>query len=250
MRRPVIAGNWKMYKTAGEAALLAREVVDGAPGSPAVIVAPPFTALTAVADVLRGSPVGLAAQNMHWEKEGAYTGEVSPPMLKAAGCSHVILGHSERRTLFGETDEGVARKAAAAWAHELVPIVCVGETLAERESSRTMDVVGRQLERALQPLTPQQVADALVAYEPVWAIGTGRNATPEQAQEVHAFIRRQVAASHGDASAQALRILYGGSVKPENARDLLTQPDVDGALVGGASLKADGFLRIVRSARG
>ncbi len=144
----------------------------------------------------------------------------------------------------------MARKAAAAWAHELVPIVCVGETLAERESSRTMDVVGRQLERALQPLTPQQVADTLVAYEPVWAIGTGRNATPEQAQEVHAFIRRRVAASHGDASAQALRILYGGSVKPENARDLLTQPDVDGALVGGASLKADGFLKIVRSARG
>ncbi len=249
MRRPVIAGNWKMYKTAGEAALLARDVVAGAPGSPAVIVAPPFTALTAVADVLRGSPVGLAAQNMHWEKEGAFTGEISPPMLKAAGCSHVILGHSERRTLFGETDEGVARKAAAACAHDLLPIVCVGETLAERESSRTMDVVGRQLERALQPLTPAQVAAALLAYEPVWAIGTGRNATPEQAQEVHAFIRRQVAASHGAGPAEAVRILYGGSVKPENARELMAQADVDGALVGGASLKADIFLKIVHSAR-
>ena len=249
MRRPVIAGNWKMYKTPGEAALLAREVVDGAPGSPAVIVAPPFTALQAVADVLRGSPVGLAAQTMHWEKEGAYTGEVSPPMLKAVGCSHVILGHSERRTLFGETDAGVARKAASAFAHDLLPIVCVGETLAERESGRTMDVVGRQLAAALQPLTPQQLAAALVAYEPVWAIGTGRNATPEQAQEVHAFIRRQVAVSHGDGTAQALRILYGGSVKPENAGELLGQADVDGALVGGASLKADGFLKIVRAAR-
>ena len=249
MRRPVIAGNWKMYKTPGEAALLARDVVAGAPGSPAVILAPPYTALTAVADVLRGSPVSLAAQNMHWEKEGAYTGEISPAMLKAAGCSHVILGHSERRTLFGETDEGVARKAAAAFAHDLLPIVCVGETLAERESSRTMDVVGRQLERALQPLTPQQVAAALLAYEPVWAIGTGRTATPEQAQEVHAFIRRQVAASHGAGPAEAVRILYGGSVKPENAKELMAQADVDGALVGGASLKADVFLKIVHSAR-
>jgi triosephosphate isomerase len=245
MRAPVIAGNWKMYRTPGEAALLARDVLDGAAGGPQVVLAPPFTALTAVADVLRGSPLRLAAQNMHWEKEGAFTGEVAPPMVKATGCSHVILGHSERRTLFGETDEGVARKAQAAWEHELVPIVCIGETLAERESGRTHEVVERQLERALRPLTPAQVAATLVAYEPVWAIGTGRNATPEQAQEVHALIRRRVSGSHGAAPAEALRILYGGSVKPDNIAALMAQPDVDGALVGGASLKADSFLKIV-----
>jgi triosephosphate isomerase len=245
MRRAVMAGNWKMYKAGAEAANLARAVAAGAGGKAQVIVAPAFTALASVAEVLRGSAVQLAAQNMYWKAEGAFTGEIAPPMLKAAGCTHVILGHSERRTLFGETDEGVAQKGLAAWEHGLVPILCIGETLDERDAGRTFEVVERQLEQALRPLSPQQVKESLVAYEPVWAIGTGRNATPAQAQEVHALIRARVGASHGADAAQALRILYGGSVKPENIAALMAQLDVDGALVGGASLKADSFLSIV-----
>jgi triosephosphate isomerase len=250
MRRPLIAGNWKMYNTAGEARILAEEVSRGCAGEAEVLVAPPFTALHAVGDVLRGGPVLLGAQNMHWEDEGAFTGEVSPRMLRDVGCTHVILGHSERRQLFGETDENVARKAQAAFRHGLTPIVCVGETLAERDGNRTMEVVERRTERALRGLTADQVATAVVAYEPVWAIGTGRNATPEQAEEVHAFIRRLVSRSHGEAAAAALRILYGGSVKPENAAVLMGQADVDGALVGGASLQAASFLKIVHFERG
>jgi triosephosphate isomerase len=249
MRRPVIAGNWKMYKTVAEAVALARAVREGATAEVDVIVAPPFTALHAVAEALRGGRVALAAQNMHAEKEGAFTGEIAPPMLRDASCSHVILGHSERRQLFGETDEGVGRKGQSACEHGLTPILCVGETLRERESNRTMEVVERQLEQALRRLSPDQAASALVAYEPVWAIGTGRNATPQQAQEVHAFIRRRVAASHGEPAAAALRILYGGSVKPENTGALMAEADVDGALVGGASLTTESFLKIVESAR-
>jgi len=248
MRRPLIAGNWKMYKTVAAAVALAREVRAGARGEHGdvdALVAPPFTALAAVAEALRGSEVALGAQNMHWENEGAFTGEVSPVMLRDVGCTHVILGHSERRQLFGETDEGVARKAQAAFAHGLTPIVCVGETLAERESGRMMEIVERQLERALRPITPDQAARLVVAYEPVWAIGTGRNATADQAQEVHAFIRKRVSGSHGEAAAAALRILYGGSVKPDNIGPIMAQPDVDGALVGGASLTAASFLKIV-----
>jgi triosephosphate isomerase len=250
MRRPLIAGNWKMYKTVAEARALAEDVRRGVSGEPEVLVAPPFTALHAVADVLRGGPVLLGAQNMHGEDEGAFTGEVSPRMVRDVGCTHVILGHSERRQLFGEIDDNVARKAQAAFRHGLTPIVCVGETLAERDGNRTMEVVERQTERALRALTADQVATAVVAYEPVWAIGTGRNATPEQAQEVHAFIRRLVSRSHGEAAAGALRILYGGSVKPENAAVLMAQADVDGALVGGASLQAASFLKIVHFQRG
>jgi triosephosphate isomerase len=239
-----------MYKTVAEARALAEEIRTGAGGAAAdVLVCPPFTALLAVAEALRGGPVLLGGQNMHWEEEGAFTGEIAPRMLRDAGCTHVVLGHSERRQLFGEVDENVARKAQAAFKHGLIPIVCVGETLAERDADRTMEVVERQTERALRGLTPDQAAAAVIAYEPVWAIGTGRNATAEQAQEVHAFIRRLVARSHGDAAAAALRILYGGSVKPDNAAALLAQPDVDGALVGGASLKAASFLDIVRAAR-
>jgi triosephosphate isomerase len=249
-RRSLVAGNWKMYKTIGEARALVAEVRAGAAGASAdVLIAPPFTALAAAAEALRGGAVLLAGQNMHGDDEGAFTGEVSPRMLRDAGCTHVILGHSERRQLFGETDEGVARKAQAAFRHGLVPIVCVGETLAERDADRTMEVVERQIERALRAVTPDQAAATVIAYEPVWAIGTGRNATPEQAQEVHAFIRTLVARSHGDGTAAAARILYGGSVKPDNAAALLGQPDVDGALVGGASLKAASFLEIVRAAR-
>lgn len=249
MRQAVIAGNWKMHKTVAEAVALARAVRAGAGGDAEVLLAPPFTALVAVAEALKGGPVALAAQNMHWEAGGAFTGEISPVMLHDAGCSHVILGHSERRQLFGETNEGVARKAAAAFAHGLTPVVCIGETLAERESGRTMEIVEQQLERALRPLSPEQAAVALVAYEPVWAIGTGRNATPRQAQEVHAFIRRRVSASHGEPAAAALRILYGGSVKPDNVGALMAEPDVDGALVGGASLEADSFLKLVHYPR-
>ena len=250
MRRPFFAGNWKMFRTAAEAAQLAANVRRGVETSPVdadVVLAPPFTALAAAAQSLAGSAIGLSAQNMHWEKEGAFTGEISPVMLKDAGCAYVILGHSERRQFFGETDEGVARKGRAAIDHGLTPILCVGESLAERESDRTMEVVERQVERALRGLTPDETGRAILAYEPVWAIGTGRVATPEQAQEVHRFIRRQVAGSHGAPVAAALRILYGGSVKPDNAAGLMAQADIDGALVGGASLDAAGFVAIVRA---
>jgi triosephosphate isomerase (TIM) len=238
-----------MFRTAGEAGRLAADVrrgVEAAPVDADVVLAPAFTALAAAAQALAGSAIGLAAQNMHWEREGAFTGEVSPVMVKDAGCTYVIVGHSERRHVFGETDENVARKGRAALDHGLTPILCVGETLAERESDRTMEVVERQIERALRALTPDEVGRSVLAYEPVWAIGTGKVATPEQAQEVHRFIRRQVSGSHGAPVAAAVRILYGGSVKPDNIKGLMAQPDLDGALVGGASLDAAAFLAIVR----
>jgi triosephosphate isomerase len=253
MRRYLIAGNWKMYKTLAEATALVGELKAGLTQRPEdvdVLVAPPFTALAAVAGAIEGSGIALGAQNMHTELEGAFTGEISPRMLKDAGCTHVILGHSERRQLFGETDEGVGRKARVALDQGLIPILCVGETLAERESNRTLEVVERQVERALRDLTPDEAARALIAYEPVWAIGTGLAATPEQAQEVHAAIRKQVSKSHGEAVANALLILYGGSVKPDNAKSLMGQADIDGALVGGACLKSESFLKIIHFARG
>jgi triosephosphate isomerase len=228
---------------------LAREIWAQAkePGPVDVLLAPPFTSLHAVEDVIRGSALLLAGQNMHAEAQGAFTGEISAAMLKDAGCTHVILGHSERRQLFGETDEGVARKAKAAFAADLVPIVCVGETLAERDGGKTELVVERQVKAGVGELSAAQLGDTVIAYEPVWAIGTGRNATAAQAQEVHAFIRGLLTRIHGEA-AGAVRILYGGSVKPDNAALLLAGPDVDGALVGGASLTADSFLKIVKSA--
>ena len=249
-RRALIAGNWKMYKTPTEAVALAREIWAEAknPGAVDVLVAPPFTSLQPVEDVIRGSAILLAGQNMHWESQGAFTGEVSAQMLKDAGCSHVILGHSERRQLFGETDEGVGRKNKAAHAADLIPIVCVGETLSERDGGTTEAVVERQLKAALADLAAEHVADTVIAYEPVWAIGTGRNATSAQAQEVHAFLRGLIVKWHGEATGAAVRILYGGSVKPDNAAELLAAPDVDGALVGGASLVADSFLKIVKAA--
>jgi triosephosphate isomerase len=251
MRRPLIAGNWKMFKTAPEAVALAREIWAAAknPGDVDVLLAPPFTSLHAVEDVLRGSAILIAGQNMHWESQGAFTGEIAPAMLKTAGCSHVLLGHSERRQIFGETDEGVARKAKAAHAAELVPVICVGETLEERDGGKTESVVRRQIDAALAGLSAEQVTQSVIAYEPVWAIGTGRNATSAQAQEVHAFIRGLVGKSHGEATAASVRILYGGSVKPDNAGELLASADVDGALVGGASLKADSFLAIIAAAK-
>jgi triosephosphate isomerase len=246
MRRPLIAGNWKMYKTVSAGVALAREIAEGLrAGDPEVVVFPPATAVHAVAQSLKGTAVKVGGQNMHFAKEGAFTGEVSPLMLKDAGCTHVLLGHSERRHVFGEDDELVAKKTRAAVDGGLIAVVCVGETLPERESGRTLEVVERQLERALRQLSADEVGRLAVAYEPVWAIGTGQVATPEQAQEVHAFIRKRIGATHGDPVAAAVRILYGGSVKPDNIAGLLALPDVDGVLVGGASLAADSFLKIV-----
>jgi len=247
MRRKLIAGNWKMYKTASAGAALAREIAAGLrPGSPEVIVFPPATALHAVAEAVKGTPVRVGGQNMHFAREGAFTGEVSALMLKDAGCTHVLLGHSERRHVFGEDDEMIAKKTRAAADAGLIPVVCVGETLPEREGRRTLEVVERQLERALRQMSADEAGRLAVAYEPVWAIGTGQVATPEQAQEVHAFIRKRLAVSHGDPVAGATRILYGGSVKPDNIAGLMALPDVDGVLVGGASLDAGPFLKIVR----
>jgi triosephosphate isomerase len=248
-RRYLFAGNWKMNKTVAEGVALARALRDGLTREATaheVAVMPPFTALLAVGEALKGSPIALGAQDVHWEREGAFTGEISPAMLTDVGCAFVILGHSERRHIFGETDDAVGRKARAACDNGLVPIVCVGETLAERESSRTLEVVERQLERGLRALKPEEVARGVVAYEPVWAIGTGKVATPDQAQEVHAFIRKRVTASHGEDAAEAVRVLYGGSVTPANAAGIMVQRDVDGALVGGASLKPETFLPIVQ----
>jgi triosephosphate isomerase len=246
MRRALIAGNWKMYKTTGEAVALVEEIKRGVAGAPSdVLVAPPFTALAAVVGAVKGSPIGVAAQNMHFEKEGAFTGEVSASMLKDLGVTHAILGHSERRQYFAETDQGVAKKTKVALDNGLSPISCIGETLAEREAGRTMEVVGRQVDAILSALTAAEAAKIVLAYEPVWAIGTGKVATPEQAQEVHAFIRQRIAGAHGAKTAEVLRVLYGGSVKPDNVKGLMALPDVDGALVGGASLKADSFLKLV-----
>ena len=246
MRRKLIAGNWKMYKTVAESVALVEEIRKGSVGAAGeALVAPPFTALGAVVAAAKGNSVAVAAQNMHFEKEGAFTGEVSAAMLKDIGVTHVILGHSERRQYFAETDDGVAKKTKVALANGLTPISCVGETLAEREASRTMEVVGRQLDVILEAVTAEEARHVVIAYEPVWAIGTGKVATPEQVQEVHAFIRARIAEKHGWATAEVLRILYGGSVKPDNVKGLMALPDVDGALVGGASLKADSFLKLV-----
>ena len=246
-RTPLLAGNWKMHGTRREAVALARALVEaiGAVGDREVVVAPPFTALEAVAQVLAGSRIGLAAQNVHWEAKGAFTGEVSAPMLREAGCTHVIVGHSERRQYFGETDATVGKRLRAALGGGLTPIACVGETLAEREAGQTHAVIARQVAAALAGLSPADVARCVVAYEPVWAIGTGRTATPAQAGEVHAAIRRQVAGLASETVAGGLRILYGGSVKPENIDALMAEADIDGALVGGASLEAAAFARIV-----
>jgi triosephosphate isomerase len=249
-RRKFVCGNWKMHRTAAEARALVREVraaVEGLTAQVDVAVAPPFTALHAAAAELAGSRIGLGAQNLHAESQGAFTGEVSAPMLVEAGCGFVLVGHSERRQLFGETDEGVRKKTKAALAARLHPIVCVGETLPEREAGKTLEVVGRQVRAALAGLTAGEIGGLTLAYEPVWAIGTGRTATAAQALEVHAAIRA-ILRELAPAAADAVRIQYGGSVKPENAAELMSQPDVDGALVGGASLKAIDFVGIVKGA--
>jgi triosephosphate isomerase len=246
----LMAGNWKMHKLTGEAAALANDLkaalaeVDEPVD---VLLCPPLTALSAVASAIEGTRIRLGAQNMHWESRGAFTGEVSAAMLKDIGCSDVIIGHSERRHIFGETDEEVNRKVYAALEAGLTPTVCVGETEEQREQGETEAVVTRQVRGGLQGLSPERMADVVIAYEPVWAIGTGKTATPEQAQDVHALIRGIVSQEFGESTASALLILYGGSVKPANALDLMSRADINGALVGGASLDADSFAKIVRA---
>jgi triosephosphate isomerase len=248
MRQPLIAGNWKMFKTVKEAVVFVKELrslvkdisdVD-------IVVAPPFTALHAVAEAVRNTNVGVSAQNLYWERDGAFTGEIAPGMIKEAGAEYVIVGHSERRRLFGESDQIVNRKAKAAVAAGLTPIVCVGETLEERERNETFSVLDRQLRDGLNGLAPTFI----VAYEPVWAIGTGRNASSAQAAEAHAHIRARLREQFGAEAAEKCVVIYGGSVKPENIRELIAQPDVDGALVGGASLDVASFAAIVTHSRG
>jgi len=246
-RLPLAAANWKMHKTASEARELAAAVVSGAApcDNYGIILAPPFTAIPTVVEATRGHVgIGVAGQNCFWETQGAYTGEVAPGMLVAAGCSHVIIGHSERRQYFGETDATVAKRTRAALDAGLDVIVCIGETEAEREGGRTEAVLERQLNGGVGLLAAADWPRIVVAYEPVWAIGTGKTATPEIANDAHAFIRGWIATAQGPATAEATRILYGGSVKPDNTGGLIAQPDIDGGLVGGASLQADAFLEI------
>jgi len=248
MRKPVIAGNWKLYKTKQEALSLIEELAPLIKGVTAVevVVAPVFTVLPTLVGAVAGTPIALAAQDVFWEEEGAFTGEVSPRMLLDAGASHAIIGHSERREYFGETDTTVNKKIRAALKGALVPIFCIGETLAAREAGETFAVLERQLRGGLEGISAAQFAPVIIAYEPVWAIGTGKTATDAQAQEAHAFIRGVVASIYGKDSADKVRILYGGSVKPENIKGLMSCADIDGALVGGASLKGASFADIVR----
>ena len=251
LRRPLVAGNWKLHKTLTESVELAQAIVrDVASGSMTeVVVAPVFTALAKVGDVLAGTMISLSSQDVCWETQGAFTGEVGPLQLVDVGCRYAIVGHSERRQWFGDTDEAVRRKTRAALEHGLRPIVCVGETLEERDAGQAERVVVRQLRAALRELDAEPAAEVVIAYEPVWAIGTGRNAQPQDAQEMHARIRATLAELFGQPLADRTRVLYGGSVKPDNAKALMAQPDLDGALVGGASLSADSFCAIVAAAR-
>jgi triosephosphate isomerase len=249
MRKKLVAGNWKMFTTPAEA----EKLVDGIKGGVSqsdgidVLVCPPFTSIPAVVAAVGGSILKVGGQNMHWEESGAYTGEISAKMLLTLGCSHVILGHSERRQYFFESDLTVNAKLKAALSTGLIPVVCVGETLEQREAGETNNVVKTQILGAFDQVSADDFQKAVIAYEPVWAIGTGKTATPEQAEEVHDFIR--VILSERYADAESTIILYGGSVKPDNARELFTQPNIDGGLVGGASLKAESFVEIVRAAR-
>lgn len=250
MRKPIIAGNWKMYRTPAQAKTLAEEIAGGLDAAVLsqreVVLCPPFVDLPAAGEALKGTGIGLGAQNIYPKEEGAFTGEVSAPMLKEIGVAYVIVGHSERRQYFKEDDGFINQKVKAVLKHGLKPILCVGETLAERESNFTEKRIETQLAGGLKDVSPEEFASMVFAYEPVWAIGTGKTATPQQAQDAHHFIREWVAGKFGKGAADSLRIQYGGSVKPENAATLLTQPDIDGALVGGASLSAGSFLAIVK----
>jgi triosephosphate isomerase len=251
MRIPLIAGNWKMFKTVQDAVAFVDDLKSAVKSVSGVdiVVAPTFTALHAVAQAARGSNIGVSAQDLYWEKEGAFTGEVSAGMVKEAGALYAIVGHSERRRLFGETDAIVNRKASAAFGAGLTPIVCIGETLEERERNQTFDVLDAQVKDGLDGFSADQIAPIVVAYEPVWAIGTGRTASSAQAGEAHAHIRKRLRQWFGADAADRCRILYGGSVKPDNIRELIAEPDVDGALVGGASLEVKSFAAIVTGAR-
>ena len=248
MRTPVIAGNWKMNKTVAEAVALASEIKEKVAGveNVKIIVCPVFTAVKSVADVLKGTNVKVGAQDMYWETSGAYTGEVSGEMLLEAGAEYVIIGHSERRQYFGETNETVNKKLKKALSIGLKPIVCIGETLADREAGTTEAVVGKQVKEGFVGLTAEEMKGTIIAYEPVWAIGTGKTATAEQAEAVHAFVRNLVAQLWDKETADAVIIQYGGSMKPENVASLLAQPDIDGGLIGGAALKADSFEKLVK----
>lgn len=247
MIRPVIAGNWKMNKTVAEAVDFAVRLrtAYSTPPDREVIIAPPFTALQAVADTIRGSFILLAAQNLHEEEKGAYTGEISGKMLREAGCNCVIIGHSERRTLFTESDERINRKLRAALTAGLRPIFCIGESLRQREEGETEAVIEHQLKEGLNNLTANDIESCIIAYEPVWAIGTGKTASPEQAEKVHRFIRKWIVQRYGPKNGAELAILYGGSVTPKNIAELMAQPDINGALVGGASLDVDSFIQLV-----
>jgi len=250
MRKKVIAGNWKMFNeingTVELNAGIKKEVNDKTLNAD-IIICPPFTNLETASTLVKGSSVKLGAQNMHFEDNGAFTGEISPLMLKSVGVEFVVLGHSERRTIFNETDEIINKKIKAAIKHGLKPIFCIGETLEEREKGITFEICERQVRRGLEGLNESELINLIIAYEPVWAIGTGRTATPQQAQEVHAFIRELITKLYTASFAERLVIQYGGSVKPDNAADLLSQPDIDGALVGGACLKADSFIKIIEA---
>jgi triosephosphate isomerase len=251
MRTPFVAGNWKMHKTVAEVVAYVKEfriLVKDITGVD-IVLAAPFTAIHAAADAARNSNIAIAAQDVHWERQGAFTGEVSAPMIHEAGATYVIIGHSERRTLFGETDEAVSRKIAAAFEASLIPIMCIGETLEERDRNETFAVLDRQLQKGLAGVDPSRVRQMVIAYEPVWAIGTGRNATPAQAAEAHTHIRGRLEQAYGVEVAGAVRILYGGSVKPDNVAALVAQPDVDGALVGGACNAVESFFTIVSLTR-
>lgn len=247
MRIPLLAGNWKMNKTINEAVELVKEMMTdhGTPTDREVLVCPPFTALQAVSEALKGQSIALGAQNMYCEEKGAYTGDISPLMLKDVGCTYVILGHSERRQVFGEDDALINRKVHTALKHALKPIMCVGESKPQRDAGQAEEIVIAQVRAGLEGVTAQQMREVVIAYEPIWAIGTGDTATPDDAQAMHAAIRKTLTELYDADTAQAIRIQYGGSVKPDNVDILMAQPDIDGALVGGASLKSEDFLRIV-----
>jgi triosephosphate isomerase len=249
-RKPIIAGNWKMNMTATQARDLAGRLVPLVAGvqDREIVLGPPFTSLAAVAGTIKGTNIGLAAQNLHWEDKGAFTGEISADMLLDSGCKYVIIGHSERRQYFGETDETVNKKVKQALKKGLLPILCVGETLAEREAGRLNEIIGRQVAGGLKDVADGDMMKVVVAYEPVWAIGTGKTATPDQANEVHALIREMVRSLYSGDIAAGLRIQYGGSVTPDNVSQLMAMPDIDGALVGGASLKPESFAALVKFA--
>ena len=250
MRKKVIAGNWKMNNDLNESQDLVSKIINGLGNDTKcdVIVCPPFTSLNEVSSLVKNTPVKLGAQNLYFEESGAFTGEISATMLKSVGCEYVIIGHSERRTIFGELDDVINKKIQRALKQNLKPIFCVGELLEQREDGTTMEVVKNQILKGLKDITPAQLSEIIIAYEPVWAIGTGKTATPEQAQEVHAAIRELIVENFSDDVADNLVIQYGGSVKPDNAGELLSKKDIDGALVGGACLKADSFLGIIAAA--